>query len=170
MFEQILEDKYEDYEIDKKDLTLRTQSALKLFKSTVSGNEPYQIENTQTQSESDEWQRSRFLHITVSAAKDISNVKTTRGKYSLLRRLLWGRELPDLKTLRYGRTNESKAFQQYSETVNENQTVETTGLWINPKFPELGCSPDGILKTDGKSTSVIEIKCLFILECIHPCE
>ncbi|XP_060588673.1 uncharacterized protein LOC132744083 [Ruditapes philippinarum] len=89
MFQQILEINYEDYDVDKSQLTLRSKSALKLFKSTINGSEPYQICNTQTQSESEEWHRSRLLRITASTAKEVVHVKTDRGKYHLLRRLLW---------------------------------------------------------------------------------
>ena len=38
--------------------------------------------------------------------------------------------------------------------------VYTSGLWVNPKFPLLGCSPDGLVGND----TVIEIKALKILK------
>ena len=38
--------------------------------------------------------------------------------------------------------------------------VATSGLWVNPKYPFLGCSPDGLVSQDG----IIEIKSLKILK------
>ena len=73
-----------------------------------------------------------------------------------------------MKALRYGKSNEPKAFNQYSATINKNESLEITGLWVNQKYPELGCSPDGILATDEKITGFLEIKCPFVLENIHP--
>ena len=58
----------------------------------------------------------------------------------------------------YGLESEAKAILKF-----ENETLHkvcSTGLWVNPKFPFLACSPDGLV---GDNT-VIEIKSLKIFE------
>ena len=58
----------------------------------------------------------------------------------------------------YGPESEAKAILKF-----ENETlykVCSTGLWVNPKFPFLTCSPDGLVCDN----TVIEIKSLKIFE------
>ena len=39
-----------------------------------------------------------------------------------------------------------------------------TGLWINPKYPQLGASPDGLVDDPSCGAGVLEIKCPFVLK------
>ena len=58
----------------------------------------------------------------------------------------------------YGLESEAKAILKY-----ENETMSkvcSSGLWVNPKFPFLACSPDGLVSDD----TVIKIKSLKILK------
>ena len=55
-----------------------------------------------------------------------------------------------------GLENEAEATAKYQEETNHH--VLASGLWVNPKFPWLACSPDGLVGSDG----LIEIKCLKI--------
>ena len=43
----------------------------------------------------------------------------------------------------YGKNNEVAAFNTYKDE-NPSYNVQKTGLWVNPKYPQLGCSHDGI--------------------------
>ena len=58
----------------------------------------------------------------------------------------------------YGLESESKAILKYEE--QRNTVVCKSGLWVNPNFPFLGCSPDGIVGEDG----LLEIKSLKIFK------
>ena len=49
---------------------------------------------------------------------------------------------------------EPKAIDKYEEQTKT--TVCDSELWVNPKYPFLGCSPDGLVGEDG----IIEIKSL----------
>lgn len=58
----------------------------------------------------------------------------------------------------YGLESEAKAILKYeNETMNK---VYSSGLWVNQKYPFLGCSPDGLVGED----TVLEIKSLKIFK------
>lgn len=60
--------------------------------------------------------------------------------------------------MRYGLECEPEAILKY-ENVTKTKVFQT-GFWVNPKFPFLGCSPDGLVGSD----TVIEVKSLKILK------
>jgi len=60
--------------------------------------------------------------------------------------------------MRYGLASEAKAIGKYETVFIVN--VRRYGLWVNPKFPFLGCSPDGLVNND----TVVEIKSLKIFK------
>ena len=60
--------------------------------------------------------------------------------------------------MRYGLASEAKAIEKYERAFNVK--VRRCGLWVNPKFPFLGCSPDGLVDDD----TVVEIKALKLLK------
>ncbi len=72
----------------------------------------------------------------------------------------------------YGIESESKARHQYlddSKKLQPNFDIQETGLWVSPSYPELACSPDGIvtdprLITGNNETGLLEIKCPAILK------
>ena len=55
-----------------------------------------------------------------------------------------------------GLENEAEAITKYHKQTNH--LVLASGLWVNPKFLWLACSPDGLVCSNG----LIEIKCLKI--------
>lgn len=60
--------------------------------------------------------------------------------------------------MKYGLESEPKAIEKYEEQTNSK--VHLSGLWVNPKFPFLACSPDGLVD----SNVIIEIKSLKIFK------
>ena len=60
--------------------------------------------------------------------------------------------------MHYGLESEPKAIMKYE--IATKTRVSPTGFWVNPKFPFLGCSPDGIVGND----TVVQIKALKIFE------
>lgn len=85
---------------------------------------------------------------------------------------MWGNGLPELKSLRYGKSHEKQAFEQYKlhqAQMNNEINVTTSGLWINPEYPELASTTDGLIfNSSGKLTGVVEIKCPLVLENCNP--
>ena len=49
--------------------------------------------------------------------------------------------------MKYGLECEPKAIDKCEEQTKT--TVCDSGLWVNPKYPFLGCSPDGLVGKDG---------------------
>ena len=54
--------------------------------------------------------------------------------------------------------SECATISKYEEITEEQ--VQPSGLWVNPKYPWLGCSPDGLLGENG----TVEIKTLKIFQ------
>jgi len=129
---------------------------------------PYEVPNTQGQTESSVWFNSRNCRITASMAQEVSCVKSARAKYKLLEKILWGKKLPELKSLMHGRENEHLAFQEYvnaNDIITCNEKITKSGFWIDPAYPELGCSPDGLIfDEDNQLKGVLEIKCPIVLK------
>ena len=58
--------------------------------------------------------------------------------------------------MKYGLESESAAVKQYE--IQASLPVSPTGLWVNPQFSYVTCSPDGLVGDDG----LLEIKSLKI--------
>ena len=59
--------------------------------------------------------------------------------------------------LKWGIENEDVALQKYRE-INCNIEVHKCGLVVSPKWPWLGCSPDGIIVYNSIQVECIEVK------------
>lgn len=123
---------------------------------------------------SQEWLDVRKNRITASnfgAAIGMNKYKSPRG---LLKDLLWNTFRGNAAT-RWGTEHEDVARDAYVAYIrNEINTgrsnytsirVEETGLYVNPSFPWMGSSPDGVVhvtQRDGTSLKfLLEIKCPF---------
>ena len=60
--------------------------------------------------------------------------------------------------MRYGLECEPKVIMKYESVTDEK--VYPSGLWVDPKFPFLDCSPDGLVGKD----AVVQIKALKIFQ------
>ena len=60
--------------------------------------------------------------------------------------------LDDMPAIRWGRENEVKAREMY--TLYTGLQIEPAGFFIDPRWPYLGPSPDGIID----SQAIVEIK------------
>lgn len=70
--------------------------------------------------------------------------------------------MPELKSLQYGNEIEETVFERYKNIMaDDGVTVVKRGFWIDPSYPDLGCSADGLLYTidEDKLVGVLEIKC-----------
>ena len=125
---------------------------------------PFMADNTFGQAESEMWMFHRQCRITASNCKDVICLKN--GHTGLIKRLLWASS-PVTPAILYGQENESKALEQYKKE-NPNFDVKKTGLWLNPAYPQLGCSPDGLIIQDTQNEGLLEIKCPYILKHCDP--
>lgn len=73
---------------------------------------------------------------------------------------------PDLPALIWGRDNEMVAREQYETMQKSKHTAFHTslsGLMINPLYPFIAASPDGISSCDCCGKKLLEIKCPYTL-------
>lgn len=69
-----------------------------------------------------------------------------------------------IPALQWGKTSESIAMQSYIGQMtcqHVNFKIQKCGLFVNPKMPHLGASPDGLCICDCCGMGIIEIKSLF---------
>lgn len=67
----------------------------------------------------------------------------------------------------YGKANEIIAKQMYIR--NTGNHLHEVGLIVNPGFPFLGATPDGIM-SDKSTTAIIEMKCSYAVRDMCICE
>jgi putative phage-type endonuclease len=118
-----------------------------------------------------EWQKLRLGKITASRFKDMmtnGRGKDTMGQtaYSYMRDLITERltgqpqDQIDNKALRWGNDNEPQARAMYC--ILQDVRVEQVGFIQHPAFPDVGCSPDGLVNEGadlGGAGGGVEIKC-----------
>ena len=163
MWETQLKIVYQDYKLSSEreaGLVKQVHRLLDNLTPTVLGELP----GTRAQSQSENWCSERLVRLTASTALDVLNIgklvsngATNAGirasKYISNR--LWHLD-GGLQTtwMKYGLESEAKAIEKYKNQTKKN--VTSTGLWVNPKYPYLACSPDGLVDDDG----LVEIKSL----------
>lgn len=78
----------------------------------------------------------------------------------------FGRKL--LPPLPFNMAKTARNFKAYQDE-HPHLKVTTTGLWVNPKYPQLGSSPDGVVEdTITGEIGLVEIKCPFVLRHCSP--
>ena len=166
MRETQLQFTYKDYNLSCERSILLSQQVTILLNNIKPGA-LYEMPDTQQQSLSEEWFRERWLRVTASKChaafkvgklvmESLPNAAVEAFKF--ISHSIWGIDAVHFQTfwMRYGLESELKAIQKY-ESIS-NVKVHTSGLWVNPTFPYLGCSPDGLVNDD----TVVEIKALKI--------
>ena len=117
--------------------------------------------STMRQSKDHRWYAERSKRVTASVfGKIINKRKSLYPK--LLIQSITKQHNPALKAptpLQWGLDNESKAIKKYEEIPKVDETVRSCGFVVSPKWPWLGCSPDGIVMRNGVPEGCVEIKC-----------
>lgn len=109
------------------------------------------LKTTVDQSRSREWHEMRYGRITASKIFEAMNCKTLDG--SLVETILGARKLKDNKFLQRGRQLEDLVLSEVSKKLKIPK-IEKCGLFINPEWPVLGASPDGL-----SEKYIFEVKC-----------
>lgn len=168
MWETQLSLEYSDYELDEeREMSLHQQTQQLIQNLTLP--KLMEIPGTRDQSGSEKWFCERWLRLTASKCltayklgqlvhEGTSNAAVRCFNFMLSH--IWKIDVRPFQSywMRYGLESEPKAVSKYEQQTGRK--VESTGLWVNPKFPFLGCSPDGLVGEDG----LIEIKSLKILK------
>lgn len=124
-----------------------------LDKLRMDDNERKLIERgTILQRYSAEWMERRRKLLTASNFGEICKKRTNTRCAPLVKKIIYGNNLSHLPSIQYGIKNEECALQQLS--VQEKVEINACGLFIDPEFPFLGASPDGVY-----AGGIVEIKC-----------
>ena len=119
--------------------------------------------STMQQSKDHRWYAERSKRVMASVfGKIINKRKSLYPK--LLIQSITKQHNPAVKAptpLQWGLDNESKAIMKYEEIPKVDETVRSCGFVVSPKWPWLGCSPDGIVMRNGVPEGCIEIKCTY---------
>ena len=111
-----------------------------------------------------QWREQRNGRITASLFHDVYVRKESTHPDLLLKRIM-GYEQNDLSyipAINWGIQNENSAREQYTTVMSTRHnafTCSLTGLWINPLYPHMGVSPDGITDCQCCGEGILEIKC-----------
>ena len=157
---------YEDYAIEASSVPLLEEQG-KLLLTNITPKDLWEIEGTVQQSQSDKWRSEQWLRITASTCLDAykvgksvltnsSNAASSSKKF--IKKHIWklDGDTPQTSWMKYGLERESAAIKQYE--IQTSLSVSLTGLWVNPQFLYIACSPDGLVGDDG----LLEIKSLKI--------
>ena len=128
-----------------------------------------EIPGTEGQSNSEQWFSERWCRLTASKCLPAyrlgkliveKNPNAPVDVFKFISHNIWGIDSEPFQSfwMLYGLNSEAKAILKYENDTGRK--VRSSGLWVNPKFPFLGCSPDGLVGDD----TVIEIKSLKIFK------
>ena len=131
----------------------------------------YLEECTRFQSKSTLWYDHRKGRITASMFYSVFRASSTTPPASLIQSLLQRSKFDHMKVpaLNWGLNNEDNARICYTEMMEEshvNFRLFPCGLYINPSFPHLGATPDGIISGDCCGTG-LEIKCPYKIQVLR---
>ena len=166
MWETQLQICYRDYKLDN-----TTNLAMKVlnFISNISPECPMQIEGTEGQRNSLAWQSERWRRITASVCLQAYRVgqKVITGANNsalsakkFISQNIWNIDCSHLQTMWMANGLESEADAINKYQLQTKNVVSPSGLWVNPKFPFLACSPDGLVGKD----ILLEIKSLKVFQ------
>lgn len=156
--------------LNKEDLL---RKAIEVFRSLrFSDSECKAIEaSTRLQRNSEEWGIQRRGRITASSFHDVYILKDSTSPRSLCIQLLKHKDLSHIPAIKWGIDKEDEARRQYTEEMSachQNFYCKPCGLVVNPLYPHLGASPDGIISCTCCGTGLLEIKCPYSGRNSHP--
>ena len=132
----------------------------------------YLEESTRLQAQSLLWYEHRIGRITASRFFEVSRASLNPPPTSLVRCIMErNRDYSFLPSIQWGIANEDtarKAFVQISREEHNNFSFNPAGLHVNPKYPHLGASPDGLISCSCCGEGLIEIKCPYKHRYVHP--
>lgn len=117
---------------------------------------------TRGQSDNKDWYRYRAGRVTASRLKDVCCTDSEKPSMSLLKGICYPLESRfKSHATEWGIKNEPVALCKYKQSVADHceVSVEQCGFVVNPDFPFMGASPDGLVSCKCCGKGVVEIKC-----------
>ncbi|KAL5016933.1 hypothetical protein ScPMuIL_006522 [Solemya velum] len=118
---------------------------------------------TKGQSINENWKRARIARLTASNFGTICKQKDTTAPDSCLKTIMAYTDF-EAKSVKWGSSHEAAARKIYMKAMKMSHLkmrVISSGLIVNPTYPHLGCSPDGLLFCEHctPTEGILEIKC-----------
>ncbi|KAK0151911.1 hypothetical protein N1851_006715 [Merluccius polli] len=117
---------------------------------------------TRSQSASSIWFRQRAGRITASKLKQVLKTNPQQPSKSLIKAICYPEEFRfTTAATSYGCKHEAQARGAYEKLIGREHagfSCMDSGLWLNPKWPYMGSSPDGIVTCDCHGTGICEMK------------
>ena len=125
---------------------------------------------TRSQRESEEWFKHREGRLTASSFHSILTLRKQTNPENLVQRILTAQDISHVPAVQWGNSNENTARQEYIEKMSSHESLTCTavGLVVNPLYPHLGASPDGIVHCNCCGKGLVEIKCPYSARDLHP--
>ena len=131
----------------------------------------YLEKSTKLQHQSILWYKHRKGRITASKIFSVCHTSLTKPSKVLINSILQENPRVHAASLEWGIKNESIAREKYRNEVctqHESFKLELAGLFVNPSYPYLGASPDGLVSCRCCGDGLIEIKCPFSIRNSDP--
>ena len=184
MWQTLLKIEYSNYQLapERKEVLLNLSYILHTNMRDIAEGQScaFVVDETDLQVDSDVWHSHRWRRLTASTAKEAmllcknlreqpDNDKCGQRLRTFMRKNLWGLDRAETAYMRLGMQKEAEARQDYTKVLLEKSplaTVKTSGLWVNPRWPQLACSPDGLVydPSEPSSDGLLEIKVLKLLQ------
>ena len=125
----------------------------------------YLEESTKLQSECLLWHKHRIGRVTASKFGPVSRANTKCPPQSLVRDIMSHSQFNSMKVpaLHWGISIMNqlhvKLIIDKMQTLHDEFTFKRAGLFINPAYPHLGASPDGLVSCKCCGDGLVEIKC-----------
>ena len=121
------------------------------------------------------WHKHRIGCVTASKFGPVSRTNIKCPPQSLVREILSRSQFNSMKVpaLHWEITNEPVACEAYvhkMQALHDEFTFECVRLFINPAFPHLGASPDGLVSCKCCGDGLVEIKCPYTHRLLDPNE
>lgn len=121
---------------------------------------------TRKQSKSKKWFDFRTGRITSSNMKAVCRTEVDAPSVSVIKKICYpfAHNFSTAAT-EWGKQHEKEARLKYTaelEKRHKNFSITENGLIINPDFPFIGATPDGLTKCDCCDNGVVEIKCPYV--------
>ena len=132
------------------------------FTLTLTDQECSVIEKlTRSQRESKRWFEYREGRLTASSFHSIYTLQKQTNPENLVQRILSAKDISHIPAVQWGINNENTARQEYIQKMSSHESLKyiAVGLVVNPLYPHLGASPDGIVHCSCCGKGLIEIKC-----------
>ncbi|XP_035981353.1 uncharacterized protein LOC118556891 [Fundulus heteroclitus] len=156
-----------DATMDGKDISvLRKHCESLVSRTSLSNKQAEYIEcNTRKQNKSLTWHHYRAGRVTASNMHSVYVANLDKPSQSVINAVCYPtNETNSSSAIAWGRQNEDGAREMYRLQSNRDHVgfeVTQCGFFVNPKFPEVGASPDGLVHCICCGRGCIEIKCSY---------